>query len=160
MIAINTTETSWSRVVSDFRRVCLARREQRGEEADRLLREDLPRSITEWSRETRMDEAKKRTQLDQMFQAEQRRVDDAWVLHNLLTLRLTDEIVPSIVARVTESVREAISSGAATAGRGVRHAVRLAKPRRVAFDDVAGVIDLLLQQELSSRSPELRASVS
>lgn len=157
---MKTPETSWSRVVSDFRRVCMARREERSEEAERLLHEDLPRSIAEWSRETPIDEGKKRAQLDQMFQVEQRRVDDAWLLHHLFALRLSDQIVPSICARVTESVREALGSGSASAGRGVRHSVRLAAPRRVAFDDVAGVIDLLLHQEQVGRVAAVQASAS
>lgn len=148
---MKATETSWARVVDDFRRVCIARREERLDDANRLLREDLPRSIAEWSRESGSEGADKRAQLDRMFQHEQRRIDEAWVLHDLVSLRLTHEIVPAICARLGETVRETLANVTPAAPRATRPAVRLAPPRRVAFDDVAGVIDLLLGQEQSGR---------
>lgn len=148
----NRSESSWEKVVRDFRRLCLARRQQRQEESDHVLHADLPQSIAEWSRTEPGDAHAKKAQLDQMFQREQRRIDDAWVLHELLSLRLADELVPTICSRVGDELRRITGAPAAPprhpAG-GTRPLPMAMLTPRVAIDDIPGIIDLLLNEELN-----------
>ena len=148
-------ETSWQKLVNDFRRLCVARRQDNREVADRLMSRDLPERIAEWSREGTLNAAERRTQLMQMFEREQRRVDDAWVLHDLMSVRVVDEVLPVLRAQVFEAVREAtgVPVGADARLRSVQHPGSvLHRRKRVNITDIPGVIDLLLEQELRSEA--------
>lgn len=140
----------WERVVSDFRKLCVLRRQQRREESEALLRFELPRSIAEWSRQQPGDPQAKRAQLDAMFQSEQRRVEDAMLMQDLLSSRLVEDFLPVICSRVGEEVRKAMAvadifARDQEADRQV--AVAEAEPEKVPFDDIPSILDLLLNED-------------
>lgn len=152
-MSVNHLDSRWEKVVRDFRQVCVLRRQDRRDESDTLLRQELPRSISEWSRHDTADANAKRARLDSMFQQEQRRIDDLWVMNELLSARLREEFLPVVCSSVCSTVGEELRR--AGAGRDsvqapVLRDARPAAPRsRVAFDDIPSVIDLLLETGFS-----------
>jgi hypothetical protein len=105
---VNRAEQRWDEVVGQFRQLCLLRRQKKFLESDIILTSELPRAIANWSESFEGDPATKKSRLDNMFQAEQRRIDDAYFTMDLLTSRIQDEIVPSICAEITEQVRATV----------------------------------------------------
>lgn len=95
--------------MADFRQLCLLRRQKKWIESDIILNSDLPRSIATWSESADIDPGAKKSRLDSMFQAEQRRIDDAWLAADLVTARLHEEIIPSICAQITEQIRASLA---------------------------------------------------
>ncbi|HUS36770.1 MAG TPA: hypothetical protein VM680_15590 [Verrucomicrobiae bacterium] len=106
---MTTPEHTWDKVVADFRQLCLLRRQKKWIESDIILNSDLPRSIATWSESAELDPTAKKSRLDSMFQAEQRRIDDAWFAADLVTARLHEEIIPSICAQITEQIRASLA---------------------------------------------------
>ncbi len=156
-MSVNHLENRWDKVVRDFRQVCLLRRQDRRDESDRLMRQDLPQSIAEWSRSDSADAGTKRARLDAMFQQEQRRMDDLWVMNELLSARLMEEFLPVVCSSVCSTVGEELrkagagrDSGSVTAFRDHRPAAGPAARNRVAFDDIPSVIDHLLDSGFSA----------
>ena len=155
-MSVNHLDSRWEKVVRDFRQVCVLRRQDRRDESDALLRQELPRSISEWSRHDTADANAKRARLDSMFQQEQRRIDDLWVMNELLSARLREEFLPVVCSSVCSTVGEELRR--AGAGRDSVQAPVLRDTRpsatpgarsRVAFDDIPSVIDLLLETGFS-----------
>jgi hypothetical protein len=107
--SVNTAEERWDKLVGDFRQLCLLRRQKKWIESDIILNSDLPRSIASWSEAaTDADPTAKKSRLDSMFQAEQRRIDDAFFTMDLLTTRLKEDLIPAITAQITEQVRASV----------------------------------------------------
>jgi hypothetical protein len=106
---VTTPEHTWEKVVADFRQLCLLRRQKKWIESDIILNSDLPRSIANWSESAELDPAAKKSRLDSMFQAEQRRIDDAYFAADVVTARLHEEIIPSICAQITEQIRASLA---------------------------------------------------
>jgi hypothetical protein len=106
---VTTPEHTWEKVVADFRQLCLLRRQKKWIESDIILNSDLPRSIANWSESAELDPAAKKSRLDSMFQAEQRRIDEAYFAADLVTARLHEEIIPSICAQITEQIRASLA---------------------------------------------------
>lgn len=106
---MTTPEQTWDKVVADFRQLCLLRRQKKWIESDIILNSDLPRSIATWSESAELDPTAKKSRLDSMFQAEQRRIDDACFAADLVTTRLHEEIIPSICAQITEQLRASLA---------------------------------------------------
>ena len=88
----NNTKQAWERVVSDFRNVCLLKREGQVEESNRILNEVLPASIAAWSRYDGREGVAKRGHLQAMFEAEQQRVDQAYEVEQRLLSRLSTTV--------------------------------------------------------------------
>jgi hypothetical protein len=105
---VTTAEQRWEKLVADFRQLCLLRRQKKWIESDIVLNSDLPRSIASWSEVFDAEPASKKSRLDAMFQAEQRRIDESCFAMELVTCRLEEEILPSMCARITEQVRAAV----------------------------------------------------
>jgi len=157
VITVITTEQLWDQVVGDFRRLCLLRRQKKWIEADLILNSDLPRSIANWSEVFEGQPADKKARLDAMFQAEQRRLDEAWFTMDLLTARLKEEIVPSICAQVTEQVRSSVFEEVrATVVQEVRTTV-LEELRASMVQELG---DRITEQVRSSVAAEVRASAA
>lgn len=152
-----TLDDAWIRLRGEFRRVCLLRREGRQQEAGRLLAEELPRRIAEWSRLSPETAAHKRVELESMMRDEQRRVDDAWMVQHLVVQRVTEEVVPALIEAIAHEVQAVLSGPAAQ-----RRAKPILTPGRsgavagrVRLDDVEGMIDAVLDQE-ARRAPALQ----
>ena len=148
-VSTHLQDSHWEKVVSDFRRLCILRRQRRREESEILLRTDLPRSIAEWSRQQPGDAHDKKARLDSMFQTEQRRIEDAWMMQDVLTSRLTEDFLPAICSRVSEEVRKAMAVAEllATDSRSPKEMEVVPEETtdpRVAFDDIPSILDLLL----------------
>ncbi len=105
---MNTADERWDVLVGQFRQLCLLRRQRKFIESDIILTSELPRAIAEWSEVSEAEPAAKKSRLDAMFQAEQRRIDDACFTMDLVTNRFKEEILPSICAEVTEQVRATV----------------------------------------------------
>jgi hypothetical protein len=149
---LSTSEKRWEKLVSEFRRICLLRRQKRWDEAEMLLKQNLPRSIASWSESFEADLDVKRERLDNMFQTEQRRIEDAFLVQELVATRLNEQFIPLICTQVAQEVRSLMAEEPALQDR--RHNrpartvsnARAPKPR-VAFDDIPGVIDLVLAED-------------
>ncbi len=147
-------DSYWEKVVSDFRRLCILRRQRRREESEAMLRNELPRSIAEWSRQQPGDASTKKAQLDSMFQAEQRRIEDAWLMQDVLSTRLTEDFLPALCSRVSEEVRKAMAVadllGAETRAENRAGKTPAPEPEpepRISFDDIPSILDLLMVEE-------------
>ena len=99
---MTTPEQTWDKVVADFRQLCLLRRQKKWIESDIILNSDLPRSIATWSESAQIDPTAKKSRLDSMFQAEQRRIDDAWFAEKKGTPKKHETLHLGCVARFAE----------------------------------------------------------
>jgi hypothetical protein len=143
---VNTSDQWWDKVVGDFRQVCLLRRQKRWREADTILKVELPRSIARWCASYPGDRDAKSARLDSMFELEQRRIDDAWLVQQLIVGQLSEEIIPAVCLQVRQEVRSVLGQEIAP-----REAKRSSEPsdnpaaigKRVRFDDIPGVLDLI-----------------
>jgi hypothetical protein len=128
----------------------LLRREGRIRESDKILNEDLPPQIAQWSQGSRLDSATKRAALENLFREEQKRIDDAWVVHRMLFRKFEVEIVPGLCAKVAAEVKEVLSDRLASfqqvaerveRSEIVRALTSVPQPARVRFDDITQMID-------------------
>jgi hypothetical protein len=151
---VSTSDQWWDKVVGDFRQVCLLRRQKRWREADRILKEELPHSIAGWSASYPADHDTKSARLDSMFELEQRRIADAWLLQQLVMTQLHEQIIPAVCLEVGHEVRSIL--GQEVSQRDEKHSFAIptsdnpaAIGGRVRFDDIPGVIDLILTEKPS-----------
>jgi hypothetical protein len=86
-----------------------------------------------------------------MCQTEQRRVEDAYTLHELSALHWQEELIPSLARTLGQEMRAAMREQfALQSAQEAAAAPDFAPPRyrpRVAFDDIPGVIDLIVAEE-------------
>ncbi len=150
----------WNEVTASFRDACILRREQHTAEADRLLHEVLPQRISAWSRASLVSATEQKTKLMTMFAEEQKRVDAALAIQQVLTEKLTRDFVPVLCTQVTEELRAAFE----TQLEALRTTLREVRPPaaavpaptsrpRIRFDDIPGVIDALLAEQQADYGP-------
>ena len=96
----------WKKIGDAFRKACLMKRQGLAGEAGVILDQELPKLIAQWSRTASLPESAKRKELEELFAVEQRRVDDAWMIQNILFAQLRDVLIPSLCLQVTEEVRD------------------------------------------------------
>lgn len=96
----------WKRIGEDFRQACLLRREGKAEEATAILEKRLPETITAWARVCGLREPERRTRLSDLFEQEQKRVDDIWLSQQIILRQMRDILIPSLCLQVAEEVRE------------------------------------------------------
>jgi len=147
----NVTTDRWEEVVSLFRRMCFLRRQGKGAASDHILKQKLPRTIAAWSESCGRDPEVKKAQLDGMFQSEQRRVEDAYTLHELAALRWQEEVIPTLTRALSQEMQRTMREQFAL--QTAQHAAREPgwapsgyRPR-IAFDDIPAVIDLIVAEE-------------
>lgn len=99
-------DSLWKNLTEEFRRACLMRRQGDSEAAGKILNEELPKKISQWSRLSPSTEAMKREQLNQMFERERERIEDAWMTQQILLRQMRDVLIPSLCLQVAEEVRE------------------------------------------------------
>lgn len=151
----------WARVVGLFRKVCILHREGKHSESRRILEHDLRRGIAEWAKVSPKDAQTKRSKLEQMFGEEQRRVDDAWMVQSMILRQFSEQILPALSNRLVSELRTAMHPAAMPSSFAPAQPVAatslleddapLEPESRVAFDDVAGMIDILLSSEAGRR---------
>ena len=138
--------------MGQFRQLCLLRRQRKLIESDMILNSELPRAIASWSQSFDAEPSAKKSRLDAMFQTEQRRIDDAWLALELMTTRFNEQFIPAICSQVAQEVRSAMAEEMAAQDRRQPLPARItnsvsAGRTRVAFDDIPGVIDLVLAED-------------
>lgn len=149
----NTAEARWEKVVQDYRQLFVLRRQGRREESARLLHHELPMSISAWSECDAADGPAKKQRLSEMFQQEQRRLDDVWFLQELMEQRLRTELLPALSERIGEEVRRAVNQSVARP----TPVAPAARPARVVASDIPTIIDLLLRGEQQANAQPLAA---
>ncbi|HAM70374.1 MAG TPA: hypothetical protein DCM86_01875 [Verrucomicrobiales bacterium] len=113
----NDANAAWARVVSDFRSVCLLKKEGQLEESSRILNEVLPSSIAAWSQHDPRDGGAKRQHLQAMFAAEQQRVDQAWEVEQRLLSRLSTTVFSEWKEQMQKELRAQLNEWLASEGR-------------------------------------------
>ncbi|MBI5690233.1 MAG: hypothetical protein HZC55_09035 [Verrucomicrobia bacterium] len=109
----------WNAIEEGVREACLLRAEAREREAARLLQQELPPLIAEWSRGCGLAVPAAQQALRDLFTRVQRQVADAWLSRRL----------------VLHSLGRADSPPAASGGFQLR--------RRIPIDDIPGMLDAL-----------------
>jgi hypothetical protein len=102
----NDRRRLWMRIGEDFRQACLLRREGKTVEAAEILEKKLPAAIANWARISGFNEADRKERLNDLFEMEQRRVDDIWLSHQIVMRQMRDILIPSLCLQVAEEVRE------------------------------------------------------
>lgn len=138
--------------MEEFRQLCLFRRQKKRIESETILKSDLPRSIASWSESVEADPGVKRSRLDAMFQTEKRRIEDAWLVQELMATRLNEQFIPAICTQVAREVRSVVAQEMTAQDRGLNTPARTASNvgasrARATFDDIPGVIDLVLAED-------------
>lgn len=142
-------EQSWEQLVADYQRLCIFKRQGNREDSQRLLQQQLPKNIAAWSRCNPEDPAKKKSELEEMFRNEKQRVDNLWLINRITSLQWKEELLPTLRSAVGQEVSRVVSQ------QFMELEIQQATPfpsgprysRRIAFDDVAGVIDLVQAEE-------------
>lgn len=167
----------WKRITENFRQACLLRREGKAAEATEILEKRLPEVIAAWSRVSGLREPERRDRLNELFEAEQKRVDDIWLSQQIILRQMRDILIPSLCLQVAEEVREVMElqmehvtaalasisqaptrqiAPPANAGLPAATAKIVKLPQMVAgagraipnFDDLPAIIDELISQDL------------
>lgn len=177
----------WRKIADDFRQACLFRREGKSTEADEILERRLPETIGAWSRVSGMSEPDRRARLSELFEAEQKRIDDVWLTQQIILRQMQEVLIPSLCLQVAEEVREVMELQLEhvneALGRLAAASVRTARPaveREVApgspmvrlpqvapverralpnFDDLPAIIDELVSQDIRNSVSTARAAV-
>lgn len=102
----NDRQRLWKRIGDDFRQACLLRREGKADEAAEILDKKLPETIAAWSRVSGLRDVERRERLNELFEREQRRVDDIWLSQQIIMRQMRDILIPSLCMQVVEEVRE------------------------------------------------------
>lgn len=177
----------WRQIANDFRQACLFRREGKSAEADEILERRLPETIGAWSRVSGLSEPDRRERLSDLFEAEQKRIDDVWLTQQIILRQMQEVLIPSLCLQVAEEVREVMELQMEhvneALGRLATSSVRTARPaveREVAtrspmvrlpqvtlaerralpnFDDLPAIIDELVSQDIRDSAITARAAV-
>jgi|GEM_PF-2461304 len=102
----NEQNRSWKSLTEEFRNACMMRRQGDSAGSTKILNETLPPMIAAWSQLSPSTEATKREQLNQMFERERERIEDAWLTQQILLRQMRDVLIPSLCLQVAEEVRE------------------------------------------------------
>jgi hypothetical protein len=104
----NELNRSWKNLTEEFRNASMMRRQGDLAGSTRILNETLPPMIAAWSRLSSSTEATKREQLNQMFERERERIEDAWLTQQILLRQMRDVLIPSLCLQVAEEVRDVL----------------------------------------------------
>lgn len=175
----------WKKITGEFRLACLQRRDGKAAEAADILEKQLPIDIAAWGRVSGLAEPERRRQLNEMFESEQRRVEDMWLSQQIILRQMRDILIPSLCLQVAEEVREVMefqveqitqmltttARPATEAGRGENLAPTVGGRRIVAlpqsapapepvlpkFADLPAIIDDLIHRDLQRSGADTRA---
>ncbi|RYD61908.1 MAG: hypothetical protein EOP84_35170 [Verrucomicrobiaceae bacterium] len=151
-------------LILQFRRGLVLRRFGRLEEAQELLEVAVPAEVERWSETaTGLRPEAKKTKLREIFLRELGRVEDAFLVYELLSERIERDIIPALCSQVSVQVNAVLAQYFApvqevqVAVEEVAPPVPSEKPPRrvpqqISFDDIPGMIDMLLDRECQRRS--------
>ena len=103
---ISEARRLWKKITDEFRLACLHRRAGKTTETADILDKQLPADIAAWGRVSGRAEPERRRQLNEMFETEQRRVEDMWLSQQIILRQMRDILIPSLCLQVAEEVRE------------------------------------------------------
>ena len=105
-------DQNWEAIQKEFQNVCILRREGRDDEAMRHMEQKLSPLLADWTRENHEEGFQKRQRLEDMFEKEINRVEDAWLTQSLLNERLLQPFLKdlrSMLAAVQDGVSGKLS---------------------------------------------------
>jgi len=131
--------------------------------SETILRQLLPKKIAEWSQTTSVNAEEQKGRLEEMFKAEQRRVDDAYTLHELSAMQWREDFIPALTNQIHQEIRQTIceqfaqlNSRQLTPTQEVTHFQNASlipqKRKRIAFDDIPAIIDLIVEDERKGKA--------
>ena len=147
------TSSDWDQVVSEFRRLCMLRHQGNTAESDEILSSRLPKRIAAWSKTSSQDPTVKKTTLENMFQSEQKRIEDAILLHEIASTRWETQLVPMLCNQVAQEIRRAVGEQFSVyelqlAEVSATHPVNNQRfAPKIAFDNIPGIIDFITAEE-------------
>ena len=144
-------QLAWHQLAADYQQMCWLKRQGKHEDANRLLNAELPQKIAAWSRQEAKSAVEKKAALEQMFRTVQERVNDAYLLNEMLTNRWREELMPMLCGTVAGQIQKAVSEQFSL--RQMRPASRevVSPAPRLAFDNIPGIIDLIQAEERRER---------
>ena len=136
----------------------MARKEGKEEQANRILSAQLPKSIQEWAGADPRQKSTKQAELRSMFTEENKRVETALVIQDLVAKKLSKEVIPGLLAEFRMELAASLENhyrrieslllrhpGTLQIPDGEPNANHGAAPM-VKGPDVAAMIDVLLAQ--------------
>ncbi|MHA3771174.1 hypothetical protein ACXR0O_06500 [Verrucomicrobiota bacterium sgz303538] len=155
-------------VIVHFRRGLVLKRMGRQEEAQEILENVVPAEIQRWSEaNTGQGAEEKKAKLRDIFLHEVGRIEDAFLVYDLLSERIEQDIIPALCNQVNAQLYEFFSQYFAppqqehapeqmVSREEPAEAVERRKSlpraaRHVSFDDISGMIDMLLDQDYEQR---------
>jgi len=139
----------WNRIITCFRKACQLRHQGQLDESMYLLEHNLPLTISQWSLEFTGTNEEKRTMLTNMFETEEQRIDNAFVMSEIVTNTLQKEIVPQISQQIMDKLDQELNRGTNIPPSGNKTNYQLVK--KIPITNVVEMIDDLLNSELSNR---------
>ena len=155
-------------LIVQFRRGLVLKRMGRVEESQEILENVVPAEIQRWSQANTGQRAEdKKAKLRDIFLREVGRIEDAFLVYDLLAERIEHDIIPALCNQVNAQLYEFFSQYFAppqhehsTEEMAPREEPNEATERRktlpravrhVSFDDISGMIDMLLDQDYEQR---------
>lgn len=155
-------------VIVHFRRGLVLKRMGRLEEAQEILENVMPAEIQRWSQaNTGQGAEEKKAKLREIFLREVGRIEDAFLVYELLAERIEQDILPALCNQVNAQLYAFFSQYFAPPQQehGSHHMVSSEEPaeaaerrkplpraiQHVSFDDISGMIDMLLDQDYEKR---------
>jgi hypothetical protein len=158
----NESQRLWNQIVADFRLACFLRREGKQSEATQIIQEKLPLTIARWSQVDSRSSSDKQAALKTMFATEQGQSESSDYTPQALAAKLADSLLPALRRHVSEELREGIAQQFRSWQNNFLLSNRASgngqSSRRVRFDDIPGVIDVLLAEQSADWAPPQRVA--
>ena len=142
-------DSLWSRVVSSFRNACFLRHHNDLDESMRILNNSLPHAITSWSELDKELAKQKRLRLTKMFEEEEKRMEDAFVISDVLSSTLVDTLIPQLSEKIVNELSNRLDGNEKETTKIIPITTGIRE--RVPMGDVAAMIDSLLDNELKDK---------
>jgi len=101
---------AWDQIVSAFRQACILKQAGNLYESNRILQEELPRSIASWSRHTPLPSNRQTEELRHMFDSEQKRIRDLWTSQEAMAESLTRKVLQTLSGVVGQEIQSLVAS--------------------------------------------------
>lgn len=159
----NTASDLWRDIVTHFRSLCFFKLQGNAVVSETILRQLLPKKIAEWSEAVSVDAEEQKGRLEEMFKAEQRRVDDVYTLHELSAMQWREDLIPALTNQIHQEIRQTIceqfallNKSQVTPTQEITHfrtaSLITQNRRRIAFDDIPAIIDLIVEDERKGKA--------
>ena len=96
------TEDLWEEIKGQFRTACILRKEDKLDEAVKVINLVLPPLLSQWTQANPKSPEQKRKLIEQMFHQEMERVENAWITYELVATRLESHLTKALSAEIKE----------------------------------------------------------